>query len=391
MSAGFATSISLSQTVPPTALAPWGMRVNPAYKGIALPVNQWPLLDSTIANSGGVGQDASDPCEYYTPIPWLPAVASPTATLALTTLAVQFAIPTAKTACVNSSPTGLASAWELTPAGRQQPGGRFTIGVTSLGEAARYDLNTAQLQTFSTITDFSAPFSDASNRFFVGPNTASLEAAAKDFTYDSTSGDWTLPYASLGQSPGAYPGTMMINADIPTTGLPSTLATDYANLLRFAAGPGQETGLGNGQLPPGYLPLTSADGLGTQVDYTLRSATDVQKQKGVVTPLVPVTTSTSTPPSTTADEGSSLPEVTNTGDVTAVSTRSSAVASPSPHASLSPSSTPSRSLSLAANPGRTKGIATGGLVWVLPIMLGIGVLAALGSASSFFAPRPRRR
>ena len=56
---------------------------------------------------------------------------------------------------------------------------------------------------------------------------------------------------------------MVVYAAVPTSGLPSgTDAKDYASFLRFVAGPGQHPGRGVGQLPPGYLPLTKANGLG---------------------------------------------------------------------------------------------------------------------------------
>ena len=367
------------------------MVVNKFYKNIALPVNQWPLLDTTIADPGGVGQAAGDPCEYYNPVPWLASVASPTATLALSTLAVQFANPPAKVICINSSGAmQLATAWELVPLGRQQPGDRFTIAVTSLGEASRYDLNTAQLQTAATVADPTAKFVDTDNRVFVAPTTSALTAAAKLFTWDSSSSSWTLPYASLSQSPSAYPGTMIVNTDIPTSGLSSALATDYSSLLTLAAGPLQTAGLAAGQLPPGYLPLTAGDGLGTQVAYTLRAAADVLNQTGVVTPLVAGSaagTSGTPPPAATAG-GAIVPPPQASGGVDA-NTATSGVPSPAGSSSGAPESRTS-SVALAANPGRTPGVNVGSLGAVLPVLFGLGVLGALTSAGSLLGPRGRR-
>ena len=78
---------------------------------------------------------------------------------------------------------------------------------------------------------------------------------------------------------------MVVYAAIPTSGLPAADATDYAALLTFAAGPGQTPGSGVGQLPPGYLPLTAADGLGGLAAYTLAAAADVAAQNGQVPAL----------------------------------------------------------------------------------------------------------
>jgi len=52
-----------------------------------------------------------------------------------------------------------------------------------------------------------------------------------------------------------------------------------------------------GQLPPGYLPLTSADGLGGLADYTVAAAADVAAQNGQVPSLTAVSSSASTSPS----------------------------------------------------------------------------------------------
>jgi hypothetical protein len=371
---------------------PWGMVVNKNYKNIALPVNQWPLLDTTIADPGGVGQAAGDPCEYYNPVPWLASVASPTATLALSTLAVQFANPPAKVICINSSGAmQLATAWELVPLGRQQPGNRFTIAVTSLGEAARYDLNTAQLQTTATVADPTTKFSDTANRVFTAPTTSALVAAAKLFTWDPSSSSWTLPYASLPHTPTAYPGTMIVNTDIPTSGLSSTLATDYSSLLTLAAGPLQTVGLDTGQLPPGYLPLTADDGLGTQVAYTLRAAADVLNQAGVVTPLVAgggAGASGAPPPADTGFAGGAIvPPVQASGGVDANTATSASPSGGSPSGAPAPRTS---SVALAANPGRTPGVNVGSLGSVLPVLFGLGVLGALTSAGSLLGPRGRR-
>ncbi len=54
---------------------------------------------------------------------------------------------------------------------------------------------------------------------------------------------------------------MVVYAAIPTRGLPKRDALDYSKLLTFAAGPGQHPGTAQGDLAPGYLPMTKANGL----------------------------------------------------------------------------------------------------------------------------------
>jgi hypothetical protein len=149
------------------------------------------------------------------------------------------------------------------------------LGITPLADDARYDLQTASLQT-TTGT-------------FVAPSNASLEATTSLLQPDPSSGTWPVPYGQFDSAVGsaAYPGTMVVYAAVPTSGLPPTAAADYAALLTFAVGPGQTPGEGVGQLPPGYLPLTAADDLGGLVAYTQAAAADVAAQNGQVPPLTP--------------------------------------------------------------------------------------------------------
>ena len=83
----------------------------------------------------------------------------------------------------------------------------------------------------------------------------------------------------------AYPGTMLISTDVPTRGLTRVAGDDYGEFLAFALAPGQTTGLGIGQLPPGYLPLTAANGAGKIVAYTKAAAADVSAQNSKVPSL----------------------------------------------------------------------------------------------------------
>ena len=82
---------------------------------------------------------------------------------------------------------------------------------------------------------------------------------------------------------------------VPTTGLPTADAHDYADLLRFAATTGQVPGDANGELPAGYLPMTAANGLGGLAAYTLKAADAVASQGGVAP--TPTTTAAGGPPS----------------------------------------------------------------------------------------------
>ncbi len=248
----------------------WGMVVNPAYEGIALPVDQWPLL-STFEPTAWYDADQND-CLHIDPVPFQPLVAAPLASLEDISESMQFAIANPTTVC--SQPEAGSVGEKLVAAGRQTVGHRFMIGITPLADNARYGIAAAALQT----TDGT----------FVAPDTASLTAASALLQPDPTTGTWPIPYGEFEQAAGsaAYPGTMVVYAAVPTSGLPSADASEYASLLRFAATTGQTPGAGVGQLPTGYLPMTQADGLGTLAAYTTAAADDVAAQNGQVPPLV---------------------------------------------------------------------------------------------------------
>ena len=91
---------------------------------------------------------------------------------------------------------------------------------------------------------------------------------------------------------------MVVYASIPTKGVPAEDAKDLGEFLTFAGGVGQLPGLGVGQLPPGFLPMTSANGLGKFAAYTTSAATAVAAQNGTVPSVivtVPTTGRTGTP------------------------------------------------------------------------------------------------
>ncbi|MGA2529214.1 MAG: hypothetical protein ABSG36_08660 [Acidimicrobiales bacterium] len=272
---------------------PWGMVVNPAYKGIKLPVDQWPLL-SDFEPAAYYASDNND-CLYNSPVPYLPLVAAPMDTLEDISEAIQFAIANSTTVCSQIDGTSLGE--KLVALGAQTVGYRFMIGVTPLADDARYQLRAAALET----TDNS----------FVVPDNASLRAAAAVLKPDAKTGTWPISYPELSKSSTAYPGTMVVYAAIPTSGLPAVDASDYASLLQFAATTGQTPGLGVGQLPPGYLPMTEANGLGALANYTWAVAADVAAQNGQV-PLVTadLAAAGSSPTTTTTVPATTVPATT---------------------------------------------------------------------------------
>jgi len=249
------------------------------------------------------------------------------------------------------------------------------IGVTTLADARRYDLGTASLLTY-TKPGTPAAFTSAAGMTFVAPSDAALRNAAALLVPDKKNLVWDFPYTLFGKdSPkvaAAYPGAMLVYADIPTHGLPKVNAADFAQFLDFAAGVGQTPGSALGDLPSGYLPLTSADHLADEAAYTVRAAQAVSAQKSDIPSLFPPKHSSPTPsksPSTSPSTSPSSP-----GGGTGGSTSPGSSSSPDPSTSIT-SANPSASQStqrIALSP-----VANFGLVgYLLPLLAGLAIIAA---------------
>ncbi|MBO9523927.1 MAG: hypothetical protein J7518_20525 [Nocardioidaceae bacterium] len=263
------------------AADPWGMVVNPKYKGLDLPVYSWPLLDDTLAPKSYI-DGWTNPCYSNSPSPYLALIANPTAFVSTIVLNMQYAISNVNIECPNGDRND-PSTLRLQTQGRQQPGFRFVLGVVPLSAVSRYSLTAARLQA--------GPGSSAhpETASFVAGDDTGLAAGARLFHADAANKTWTVDYPALASARGkdAYPGTIPVFADVPTSGLAKDDAAKAAELLRFAATDGQRRGIANGQLPPGYLPITRANALGALAGYTLRAAKAVAAQQGFVPFLDP--------------------------------------------------------------------------------------------------------
>jgi hypothetical protein len=268
---------------------PWGMVVNSTYKDIQLPVASWPLLSDWTPPSWTNGGSAEfSPCfqSSSTPPPALPFLAAPVPDLPDIAEDLQFADVQSEAICQANLNDPAAS--KMIALGAQGIGHRFMLAVTSLADSERYDLPTASLLTY-TAPGTPAQFTSAAGMTFVAPTNDSLSSAASLLTPDAADGGWDFPYSLYQQdstkAEQAYPGTMLVYADIPTQGLSAADAADYAAFLTFVAGPGQDPGNGVGQLPAGYLPMTAADNLGPEAAYTVSAAAAVAAQKGAIPAL----------------------------------------------------------------------------------------------------------
>jgi hypothetical protein len=287
---------------------PWGMVVNPSYRRIALPVSAWPLLDSFEPKDYYAG--GQNECLQANPVPILPLIAAPTSRLSTIALNLQFANSTPQLNCQLVPDKGAEGA-KLVSRGRQTPGFRFVIGLTSLGDARRYNLDSAALQTHVK-PGSPEKLTGPAGRTFITPSDTSLRVAAKLLKANDSTGTWDLSYDQVltdSTAASAYPGSMLVYLAAPTSGLSPSDARAVAQLMSFAAGAGQSPGLNVGQLPPGYLPLTAANGLQSEAALTQRAAGAVTAQKGLVlnpsgaTTAPPAAVPTTAPTTTTAVNG----------------------------------------------------------------------------------------
>jgi len=377
---------------------PWGMVVNPNYRKIALPVTSWPLLDTYY-------NDIRNNCISDNHSPVLPLVAGPVTDPAQITFNLQYGISNSQINCVvPPGTTDSPGSRRLAAEGRQQPGQRFLLGLVALGDAERYQLHTAALQTQHE-TGGPAQFTDAAGRSFAAPTNESLTAAARMLQPDSTSTTWTVPYQRLRTEAGgrsAYPGMLLLSTDVPSKGLTAEDAKNYAKLLRYAAGPGQVQGNGNGLLAAGYLPITAASGLAKLADYTNRAAAEVASQQGRV-PLVTGGFRSGAPPVSSPEpaagsgsgpgsgSGSSRGGGAGSGSGAGTGSQSGSTglggtAAPSGDAGKSggkaaPSAaSPAPRAIVLTRTGATRSLAAGWLGYALPALLVLGLLSAFGSA-----------
>jgi len=355
---------------------PWGMVVNPGYRKIQLPQPSWPLLDTyvdpAVSRRGLYNNclnDREDLLSAITSVPIGPLVAAPVATLTITGQRVQYANSTSRTLCKAAidADSGAVVGASLVAIGRQRASSRFMLAITSLADAAFLELNTAALQSNANIANPDAKFTNADGRTFVEPNPDSWRAAVKLAKLDPQTHTWPMPYDVLrgAQGAAAYPGTMVIYASAPTTGLSEQDAKHVAQFLRFAVTDGQKPGFEIGQLPPGYLPLTPENGLGDLVAYTLLAADALTAQTDEVPGLGPPPLAPAAPFSPySGSGGGSSQQSTNPPFTTTPNT-------------VVPNPTSAAPVAAAGSRGPTSGIFSALSKWALPISALVALIAIL--------------
>lgn len=235
---------------------PWGMVVNPRYKNLELPRADWPLLDTYVPKT------ESD-CRQNNPGVYFSQLAAPVTTLRKIAEALLDAWPYVSTRCEFDTGTGT---YKLGRIDRQSFGSRFMLGLVSLGDAARYGLRSAALETEPGT--------------YVAPNQRSLGAAVKLAEQSKPAHPFAIDQADVRRSSEAYPGTMIVYTAARLQNLPEEDAAKVAQFIRVSVSEGQRPGSGNGQLPGGYLPIEKTGVTAKLYDEAQDVADAVEEQKG---------------------------------------------------------------------------------------------------------------
>ncbi|MCZ4499167.1 MAG: hypothetical protein JWQ74_1720 [Marmoricola sp.] len=333
---------------------PWGMKVNPFYKKLSLPRNQWPLLDTFIPKS-------SLQCLIDNPAPYLAQVAAPVNNLRQIADAVLDSWPLVQTKCDKPSPD---DPYKLGRVDRQGVGSRLLFGVTTLGDAARLGLRTASLAV--------------AGGKYVAPDDASMKAAIALAKQAKKYEPFEIPGAALEKSSTAYPGTMVVYTAARLSGMPKADAAKVGQFIDVSSTEGQRPGRGNGQLPEGYLPIVKT-GVTAPLYTSARTVlAAVRAQKAVTVPVVDPA-GTKTPPSTGGTAAGSDPV---TGPVDAAA----APGAGTPNAT-GPGSVVAGGAPLLVNKTVAASSGVGGML--LPALLLLGIGGGIVSGFSRLALRQR--
>lgn len=148
----------------------------------------------------------------------------------------------------------VGGAWVDPGGGRLPTNSRFLTGPMTAADAAAYDLAAASIALPLDATTTRETVATA--RTFVTPGDATMAAAITSPGYNATGATAT---DFTGFANNAYPLTITLfaAANVHAKGLDDAARAEYAGLIRYAADAGQTRGDGPGQLPDGYVPLTT--------------------------------------------------------------------------------------------------------------------------------------
>lgn len=235
---------------------PWGMTVNPSYKDIEVPRREWPLLDDFIPDA------QPGTCRYAnSDAPYLSQVAAPVTFLRTISEALIDAWPNVQTTCEGPLAGGVYKTGRVN---RQPVGQRFMLGLVSLGDASRFGLRTAALETRSGK--------------YVAATDDSLSRGVALAEQTSRRGPFLISQEQLRKDGRAYPGTMLVYTAARLRGLVQAEARLVASFVRISSSEGQVRGRSNGRLPEGFLPIRKTGATGKLYDVAQEVADAIEAQ-----------------------------------------------------------------------------------------------------------------
>ncbi|SEF94702.1 hypothetical protein SAMN05216223_102565 [Actinacidiphila yanglinensis] len=208
---------------------PWGMTINPYF------LSQLKPADSAISEF-----PKPDPTTYRPSAAYPNLIIDSTAANPYTASLHDDATRVLTAAQPGATGVDLTAQPPKLQIGQTLPGQAFSFGVTDAATAARYRLGVAEL------------LNPAGQ--WVSPTTDSMTRAVNGWKDGPVPG--VLDEDPGLRTPGAYPLTTVTYATA-ALGQDATARKDYAAMIRYATGPGQQSGIGPGLLPPGYAPLTA--------------------------------------------------------------------------------------------------------------------------------------
>jgi hypothetical protein len=352
---------------------PWGMKVNPPYKELTLPTPEWPLLDTYVPKTQSACREAN-PSVYFS------QVAAPVTTMRKIAEALLDAWPNVQTRCDADLATGL---WKTGRIDRQPYGSRFMLGIVSLGDAARYGLRSAALET--------------KHGTFVAPTESSLAAAVQLARQKGPGEPFVLDQKDVAKDGKAYPGTMIVYTAAKLAGLDQEDADKVSQFVKVSTSEGQVLGGANGELPQGYLPITDTGVTKKLYDAAHQVAAEIAAQDALPVGGQPTRAPTqqstggsaSPPPLPTVPGPSSEPLPSEGPTPTRVPTTTK-----TPKPAKTPTATASASATEEAAPvdmPPTQLVSSGTAGGLLPALLLVGLVALAVSAGlrALFAGRRR--
>lgn len=251
---------------------PWGMTVNPNYLPKGNSAAQVPVFDPTtglqepteqpvgFANLDGSGLSLATTALDYFPkadISQVPHVlgvettrydsiqAFPYVDDFVTSAVTAFrANPGAKTGWDPTAINAAGKKGDWVSGGPQVPGQRFVIAVTDDAATVRYDLTAVGLQAANGTT-VTTPTQAAMAQAITTGLVPSSVPAVQQVDPSKVAAD-------------GYPLTMVVYAAVNLTSSTSSSRTAISKMITYMVGTGQAQGTAVGQLPFGYLALTSA-------------------------------------------------------------------------------------------------------------------------------------